>query len=59
LAKVWATKKEQYIPLKKKMPVFIAYFTAWVDQKGKLNFRHDIYGHDAKMAKLLIEKPRI
>lgn len=57
LQKAWSTPFEQYIPLKVKMPVFIAYFTAWVDTDGKLNFRKDIYGHDAKMAKLLFEKP--
>ncbi|SJZ34467.1 L,D-transpeptidase family protein [Sediminibacterium ginsengisoli] len=42
--------KEKWVPLKKTVPVYITYFTAWVDQEGKLNFRKDIYGHDAKMA---------
>ena len=45
--------RETFIKLKKKVPVFIAYFTCWVDEDGKLNFREDIYGHDAKMKKLL------
>lgn len=42
--------KEEYVPLKEEVPVFISYFTAWVDSSGRLNFRDDIYGHDKKMA---------
>jgi L,D-transpeptidase YcbB len=58
LQRAWEKKTEQYVPLKKKVPVIIAYFTAWVDENGNVNFRNDIYGHDAKMSKLLIEKPK-
>lgn len=43
-------KKEKWVSLKKAIPVFIVYFTAWVDQEGQLNFRKDIYKHDEKMA---------
>lgn len=39
------------VPVKPSIPVYIAYFTAWVDERGTVNFRHDIYGHDAKLAK--------
>ena len=42
--------KEKYVTLKEPVPVFIGYFTAWVDMNGKLNFRDDLYGHDANMA---------
>jgi murein L,D-transpeptidase YcbB/YkuD len=35
------------------VPVFISYFTAWVDNDGLLNFREDIYGHDKQMAERL------
>jgi murein L,D-transpeptidase YcbB/YkuD len=50
-------KKERWVTLKKKIPVFIVYFTAWVDKNGQLNFRKDIYGHDEKMsAKLFATK---
>ncbi len=45
--------KEKYVTLKTKLPVYIGYFTAWVDSQGRLNFRDDVYGHDAKLAKLL------
>lgn len=45
--------KEKYVTLKQTVPVFIGYFTAWVDRDGKLNFRDDIYGHDNEMAEHL------
>lgn len=48
--------KEKYVTLKQQLPVFIGYFTAWVDSKGQLNFRDDVYGHDTKLAKLLFGK---
>ena len=41
---------EKYVKLKKPVPVFITYYTAWVDENGKLNFRDDIYGHDKNVA---------
>jgi murein L,D-transpeptidase YcbB/YkuD len=42
--------KEKWITLKKPVPVMISYYTAFVDNKGRLNFRNDIYGHDSAMA---------
>ncbi len=41
--------KEKWVTLKQTVPVYLVYFTAWVDKDGLLNFRKDIYGHDAKM----------
>lgn len=49
-------KKEKWVPLKKSIPVFIVYFTAWVNQEGQLNFRKDIYKHDEKMAMKLFSQ---
>jgi len=34
-------------------PVRIVYFTAWVDEEGRLNFRDDVYGHDEQLAREL------
>jgi murein L,D-transpeptidase YcbB/YkuD len=48
--------KEKWVSLPKSIPVFIVYFTAWVDKKGQLNFRNDIYGHDTKMSEKLFVK---
>lgn len=46
---------EKWVTLKKLLPVFITYFTAWVDSEGLLNFRDDVYGHDKNLAKHLFE----
>lgn len=50
--------KEQYVTLKQTIPVYIGYFTAWVDPTGKLNFRDDVYGHDKKMAQQLFRQKK-
>jgi murein L,D-transpeptidase YcbB/YkuD len=41
---------EKFVKLKDPVPVFITYYTAWVDDAGQLNFREDIYDHDEKLA---------
>jgi murein L,D-transpeptidase YcbB/YkuD len=41
---------EKYVKVKNPIPVVITYYTAWVDENGRLNFRQDIYEHDAKLA---------
>ncbi|WP_233276825.1 L,D-transpeptidase family protein [Mucilaginibacter paludis] len=46
--------KEQYVTLQNKVPVFIAYFTAFTDGNNKLNFRKDIYNLDDHLASMLI-----
>lgn len=45
--------KEVTIQVNPKVPVFIAYFTAWVDREGRIHFRDDIYGHDRNLLNLL------
>ncbi len=47
--------KEKYVRLrgKNEIPVYIGYFTSWVDRDGNLNFRKDVYGHDKKMEERL------
>ncbi|MEZ5015343.1 MAG: L,D-transpeptidase family protein [Chitinophagales bacterium] len=45
--------KETYVKLAKPVPVYIVYFTAWVNEHGELEFRRDIYGHDSKLEKTL------
>ena len=49
--KILKTNIETGISVKPNMPVYIAYFTAWVDYKGNLNFRNDIYNLDEELAK--------
>lgn len=41
---------EKTVSLKHTVPVIITYYTAWVDENNKMNFREDIYGNDSSMA---------
>jgi murein L,D-transpeptidase YcbB/YkuD len=45
------------VKLPQKLPVHILYFTAWVEDNGAVNFRKDVYGHDAKLAAALADEP--
>jgi L,D-transpeptidase YcbB len=45
--------QERTINLKQPIPVHVTYQTAFVDEQGQLNFRHDIYGLDAVTLKLM------
>ena len=41
---------EKTVHLKHSIPVIITYYTAWVDENSKMNFREDIYGFDQNCA---------
>ncbi|WP_448950724.1 L,D-transpeptidase family protein [Labrys neptuniae] len=45
--------EEQRIDLKEKIPVHIAYFTAYVDGDGQLQRLDDVYGYDRKVISAL------
>jgi L,D-transpeptidase YcbB len=49
--KVLSTNVNTYVDIDPTVPVYIAYFTAWVDNAGQLNFRDDIYNLDSKLSK--------
>ncbi len=38
--------KERRVDLQKPIPVHLGYFTAWVDARGKPQYRRDVYGRD-------------
>lgn len=42
--------------LKNKIPIYITYFTSWVDDTGKIHFYDDLYSRDDKLASLLFKK---
>lgn len=47
-------KKQQ---LKREVPVYVSYFTAWPNDSGKVQFYGDIYGRDKALKKALQMKP--
>jgi murein L,D-transpeptidase YcbB/YkuD len=48
IARTIQAGRTQNVTLTSKVPVLLAYWTAWVDQEGRVNFRRDVYGQDAK-----------
>ena len=42
------------VPLETEMPVALAYWTAFVDDDGTVEFRPDVYGRDAPLAATLM-----
>ena len=44
---------DQQIPLREKVPVYVTYFTLWVNNDGTVSTFGDLYGHDARMAAAL------
>ena len=49
-------KTPQIVGLKRPITVHLQYWTAWVDETGKLNFRHDIYDRDRPLDRALKEQ---
>lgn len=43
------TKKNKWITLKNQIPVYVEYHTVWVNDKGIVQFRNDIYGYEQKL----------
>lgn len=50
------SKEETICSLKNKIPVYIGYFTAWVDEQDQINFYKDVYERDERLAELLFYK---
>ena len=47
--KILASEETYRVNLKHKTPTHLAYFTAWVDDEGRLNKRKDVYEHNEKV----------
>lgn len=47
--------KESTYTLNRRIPVYIAYFTAWADKDGRVAFFPDVYDRDDRLAHLLYE----
>ena len=58
IAAVLRAGRERSAVLPRALPVVFAYWTAWVDDQGVLQFRDDVYGWDARLASALAP-PRV
>lgn len=48
--------QEKWHTLKNKIPVYIGYFTSWVDAEGEIHFYDDVYKRDNRLAALIFAK---
>lgn len=48
IARTIQAGRTQNVTLTNKVPELLAYWTAWVDPQGRVNFRRDVQGQDAK-----------
>jgi murein L,D-transpeptidase YcbB/YkuD len=44
-----ASGRQRAVILRQPVDVFLVYFTAWVDDAGKVHFRNDVYGRDRSL----------
>lgn len=58
LAQFTSGRRTRSVELKQPIPVHVAYWTAWVDEEGLLNFRPDIYGRDSKAELSAVTNPQ-
>ncbi|MFD3001882.1 murein L,D-transpeptidase [Pontibacter toksunensis] len=47
------SKTQQRVDLEESVPVYLVYFTTWVEDDGTVHFRDDLYGHDNALAQQL------
>jgi murein L,D-transpeptidase YcbB/YkuD len=50
---VLASDSEQWVTLPAPVPLHVAYWTAWVEDDGTVQFRDDLYGRDRVLAAAL------
>lgn len=53
VANAIASGERQEIKLKTKIPVYLGYYTAWVNEDGRVEFRDDIYDRDRVLVQAL------
>lgn len=56
IAEAMHQDKPKNVKLPRKIPVYLLYHTAYVDENSRMNFRDDLYGHDAKQLSVLTKK---
>ncbi|RDV14511.1 hypothetical protein DXT99_14010 [Pontibacter diazotrophicus] len=47
------SRNQQRVDLEESVPVYLVYFTTWVEDDGTVHFRDDLYGHDNVLAQQL------
>ena len=47
--------KTRDIGVDEPIPVYLLYYTVWINQNGDLVYGHDLYDHDQNLIKMLSE----
>jgi L,D-transpeptidase YcbB len=50
---------ESWIRLDRPLPVYLLYFTAWVEEDGTVRFHHDVYGRDEQLEQQVEDRTRV
>lgn len=50
---------ERWIRLDRPLPVYLLYFTAWVEEDGTVRFHHDVYGRDEMLEQQVEERLQV
>jgi murein L,D-transpeptidase YcbB/YkuD len=54
-----ASGQTRTVPLGRPVPVYVSYWTTFVDSEGAVNFRPDVYGRDAPLIRALNPAARV
>lgn len=54
-----ASSERQEVTLKRKVPVYIGYYTAWPSDDGSMKFRNDIYSRDRVLTQAFEQNRRV
>ncbi len=57
IGELFDSGRSRMVKLENSLNLSIGYWTAWVDDAGRLNFRDDIYGRDLQLARELRQNP--
>lgn len=57
IASTIARRSTERVVLTRPMPIYLLYWTAFLDVKGRVNFRNDVYGWDAELMRLIAAAP--
>lgn len=47
----------QSVRLEMNIPIYLVYWTAWIDEEGRINYRPDVYGRDKLLDNLFQQPP--
>lgn len=55
IEEILPNEQNHHIRLSRTMPVYLVYWTAWVDKRDTIHYRDDVYGRDARLKAALGE----